>query len=115
MIRERVIPVAVSVLVIVLVAVVQDRSRYLASLIATMPLTAPLAMWIVFSASEGDHRQTADFVAALVVGSIATLIFVGVCWFGFRQAWGFGTTLSVAAVAWLAIVLLAQGIERGLR
>ena len=58
---ERVIPVVASVLVIVLVAVVQARSRHLAAILATMPLTAPLAMWIVFSASGGDHRQTAEF------------------------------------------------------
>ena len=114
MLRERVIPVAVSVLVIILVAVVQDRSRYLASLIATMPLTAPLAMWIVFSASGGEQREMADFVASLVVGSIATLIFVVACWVGFRQAWGFGATLTIAAVVWVAIVLVAQGIGRWL-
>jgi glycerol-3-phosphate acyltransferase PlsY len=43
-----VLPVVLSVLVIVVVAVVQERSRHLAAIIATVPLTAPLAMWIVF-------------------------------------------------------------------
>jgi len=38
------IPVILSVLVIILVAIVQERSRYLAAIIAAMPLTAPLAM-----------------------------------------------------------------------
>ena len=89
MIRERVVPVALSVLVIVLVAMVQERSRYLAAIIAAMPLTAPLAMWIVFSASQGDQRQTADFVGSMVVGFAATLVFVLTCWFGLREAWGF--------------------------
>lgn len=62
MIQERVVPVVLSVLVILLVAVVQERSRHLAAIIAAMPLSAPLAMWIVFSATHGDQRQTADFV-----------------------------------------------------
>jgi hypothetical protein len=44
-IRDRVVPFVLSVLVIVLVAVVQERSRHLGALIATMPVTAPLAMW----------------------------------------------------------------------
>jgi hypothetical protein len=74
MIRERVVPVALSVLIVILVAVVQDRSRCLAAVIATIPLTAPLAMWIVFSASQGDHRQTADFVGSLMVGFLANLV-----------------------------------------
>ena len=104
MMRERVVPVILSVFVIVLVAIVQERSRRLAAIIAAMPLTAPLAMWIVFSASEGDQRQTADFVGSMVLGFAAGLVFVVACWLGFRQAWGFGVTLVVASVIWLAIV-----------
>ena len=110
MIRERVVPVALSVLVIVLVAMVQGRSRHLAAIIAAMPLTAPLAMWIVFSASEGDQRQTADFVGSMVVGFAATLVFVLACWFGLRQAWGFAMTLVVAAAIWLVIVTLPRWV-----
>ena len=104
-IRDRLMPVALSVLVIVLVAIVQERSRALAAILATMPLTAPLAMWIVFSASGGDQRQTADFVRSMVVGFAASLIFVLACWLGLRQAWGFGMTLLVASVVWLAVVM----------
>lgn len=108
MIQERVVPVVLSVLVIVLVAMVQERSRYLAAIIAAMPLSAPLAMWIVFSASRGDQGQTADFVGSMVIGSAATLIFVVACWIGFRQAWGFLVTLSVASALWLAVVSLPR-------
>jgi hypothetical protein len=42
MIAERAVTVLLAVLVIILVAVVQERSRYLAAIIATMPVTAPL-------------------------------------------------------------------------
>jgi hypothetical protein len=55
------------VLIVIPVAVIQERSRHLAAIIATMPVTAPLAMWIVFSASRGDQRQTADFVGSRVM------------------------------------------------
>jgi hypothetical protein len=40
MIPEKVVTVLLSVLIVVLVAVVQERSRHLAAIIATMPLTA---------------------------------------------------------------------------
>ena len=115
MIRDRVVPVALSLLVIVVVAVVQERSRSLAAIIASMPLTAPLAMWIVFSASEGDQRQTADFVGSMVVGFSAGLVFVLACWFGFRQAWGFAPTLIVASAVWLALVTLPRWMGGWLR
>jgi hypothetical protein len=63
---DRVMTVLLSVLIVIPVAVIQERSRHLAAIIATMPVTAPLAMWIVFSASRGDQRQTADFVGSRV-------------------------------------------------
>jgi hypothetical protein len=107
-IRDRVIPVVLSVLVIVLVAIVQERSRHLAAIIATVPLTAPLAMWIVFVSSRGDQRQTADFVGSMVLGFAASLVFVLVCWIGLWQAWGFTATLVLAAAIWLALVSLPR-------
>jgi uncharacterized membrane protein (GlpM family) len=109
-IPERAVTVLLSVLVVVLVAVVQERSRHLAAIIATMPLTAPLAMWIVFSASRGDHRQTADFVASMVIGSVASLLFVLACWVGLRQEWGLLVTLALASTIWLLIVLVPRWI-----
>jgi hypothetical protein len=108
MIGERVVPVLLSVLIIVLVAAVQEHSRYLAAIATAMPLTAPLAMWIVFSASGGDHRQPADFVGSMVVGVGATFVFVLACWFGLRQEWSFLATMTVASAIWLVIVSLPR-------
>lgn len=68
------------IIVIVLVAVVQERSRHLAAVLASMPLAAPLALWIVFSATKGDHQQTANFAASMVVGFISSLVFIVACW-----------------------------------
>jgi uncharacterized membrane protein (GlpM family) len=109
-IPERAVTVLLSVLVVVVVAVVQERSRHLAAIIATMPLTAPLAMWIVFSASRGDQRQTADFVGSMVIGSVASLLFVLACWFSLRQEWGVLVTVVVAATVWLVIALAPRWI-----
>lgn len=110
MISEKTVTVLLSVLIVVLVAVVQDRSRNLAAIITTMPLTAPLAMWIVFSASRGDQRQTADFVGAMVVGAVASMIFVLACWLGFRREWGFLITLASASAIWLLTVLIPRWV-----
>ena len=40
--------------------------------VVTVLLTAPLAMWIVFSGSRGDHRQTADFVGSMIAGFVGS-------------------------------------------
>jgi uncharacterized membrane protein (GlpM family) len=84
---DRVMTVLLSVLIVILVAVIQERSRHLAAIIATMPVTAPLAMWIVFSANRGDQGQTADFVGSRVIRSVSSLVFVLACWFGLRLEW----------------------------
>jgi hypothetical protein len=101
---ERAVTALLSVLIVVLVAVIQERSRHLAAIVATMPLTAPLAMWIVYSATRGDQRQTSDFVGSMILGSVGSLVFVLACWFGFRQEWGFVVTLGLAAAVWVLIV-----------
>ena len=105
MVQERVLPVVASVIVIILVAVVQERSRHLAAVLASMPLTAPLALWIVFSATKGDHQQTANFAASMVVGFISSLVFIVGCWYGFSRNWSFNLVLSVGAVVWSLIMV----------
>lgn len=113
MIRDRIVPVVLSVLIIVLVAIVQGRSRYLGAMIATMPLTAPLALWIVFSASQGDQRQTAEFAASMLIGVAGAFVFVLACWVGFRQEWGFLATLAIASAIWLAIASIPRWLGAG--
>ena len=115
MISEKLVPVLLSVLIVVLVAVVQERSRHLAAIIATMPVTAPLAMWIVFSATRGDQRQTSEFVGSMIVGFVGSLVFALACWLGFRREWGFLPTLAFAAAVWLLIVLLPRWVGASTR
>ena len=95
--RDRVIPVLVSIAVIALVAVAQDRSRHLAAVLATMPLTAPLAIWIVYSATGGDSHETAGFTWSLTAGSVASLAFVVACWAALRLGWSLPAALSPPA------------------
>lgn len=104
MIQERVVPVLVSVAVIVLVAIVQERSRHLAAILASMPLTAPLAIWIVYAGTGGDHRQTAAFAGSLFVGFLASVVFMLACWLGLRQGWSLSVVLIMAGLAWLAFI-----------
>jgi len=109
--RDRVIPVLVSIAVIVLVAVVQGRSRHLAAVLATMPLTAPLAIWIVYSATDGDSRETAGFTWSLIEGSVASLAFVVACWAALRFGWSLPAALTAGGSVWLAGVASASWLR----
>jgi uncharacterized membrane protein (GlpM family) len=103
---DKALPVVVSVVIIVLVAVVQERARHVAAIVAMLPLTAPLAAWIVYSASGGDHQQTAQFVRSMLAASIANVVFIVVCWYGLRQEWPFALALIGAFAVWGALVAL---------
>ena len=109
---EKVIPVVVSVAIIVLVAVVQERSRELAAIMAVMPLTMPLAAWIVFSASGGDHDQTARFVRSMFAAYVPTVVFMAALWFGFRQTWPFAVVIGLAFGVWAALVAFPYLVRR---
>ena len=101
---EKIIPVLLSVVVIVLVAIVQEKSRFFAAILASMPLSAPLALWIVYSSTAGDHEKTAEFAGSLVVGVLATLVFVIGTWLGLRQRWPLAGALAAGGAGWLAFV-----------
>jgi hypothetical protein len=93
-----------------LVAVVQARLPHLAAILATMKLTIPLAMWIVFSATHGDRRQSAEFAGSMVLGSVASRTYILTAWLGFGQEWGFTLTVGFAAVVWLVMVSLSHRV-----
>jgi uncharacterized membrane protein (GlpM family) len=110
---EKIVPVVASVVIIVRVALVQERSRELAAVVAVMPLTMPLAAWIVFSGSGGDHQQTARFAGSMFAAAyLPTAVFVAALWWGSRQAWSLPLTLVGAFAAWAALVALPHLIRR---
>jgi hypothetical protein len=79
-----ILPVFLSILVILLVAVVEKQSKLLAALTATMPLTAPLALWIVYSSNGGDKTVMSQFSLSLLLGLLPTLAFLITIWLAAR-------------------------------
>jgi hypothetical protein len=80
-----VLPIAISVLVILLVAILERHSRVAAALTATMPLTAPLALWIVYNSARGEPAAVSQFSLGLLLGILPTVAFLTVVWIGSRQ------------------------------
>lgn len=106
---QRVFPVLISIAVIVLVAVLQERSKVVAAITATMPLTAPLSLWIVYTAEGGDKAGVGRFTESLLIGGIPSLFFLAAAWFGARRGWSVIPLIVGGYTAWAAClaVLLA--------
>ena len=67
---QDIVPVLLSIIVIILVAVIEKQSKLAAAITATMPIGATLALWIVYSANEGERKTMEQFSIGLLVGII---------------------------------------------
>ena len=97
-----ILPVFLSILVILLVAVVEKQSRLFAALTATMPLTAPLALWIVYSSNAGDRTVMSQFSLSLLLGLLPTLAFLITIWLAARGGMKLGPMILTGYAVWAA-------------
>jgi hypothetical protein len=106
---QDVVPVVLSIIVIVLVAVLEKQSKLFAALTATMPLAAPLALWIVYSANAGDQEAVSHFSLSLMLGLLPTMAFLITVWLAARAGMklepmlftGYGVWAAGAAILYL--------------
>ena len=97
---QDIIPVLLSIVVIVLVAVIEKQNKFAAAITATMPIGATLAIWIVYSANSGDQQTMKDFSVGLLTGIIPTLGFLFAAWFSFRAGLKLVPMLLVGYMVW---------------
>ena len=107
---QDIVPVLLSIVVILLVAVLEKQSKLFAALTATMPLTAPLALWIVYSSNAGDKTAVSNFSLSLLLGLLPTLAFLIAVLFAARAGMKLApmilTGYSVWAVGALILYLM---------
>lgn len=108
------VPVLVSITVIILVAVLQRYSKPVAAVTATMPLTIPLALWIVYSSTNGDPASVESFTRGMVVGIIPTMAFAVALWLGARAGIKLGGLIGLGYSSWLVTLVVVLGIRRWL-
>jgi uncharacterized membrane protein (GlpM family) len=113
---QDVLPVVASMVIILLVALIEKQSKFAAAITAVMPIGATLALWIVYSANDGDRQILADFSRGLLVGILPTFGFLIVTWLAARAglklapilligygAWGVGVGLTFLLRQWVGI------------
>ena len=107
---QRVLPVLVSIVVIILVAVLRAYSRTVAAITATMPLNVALGLWIVYAAEEGEQAAVSEFSRSMLIGIWPTVGFLVVIWLTARAGWRLIPMLAAGYAAWL----LGLGVLFGL-
>jgi len=106
------IPIITSITVLILVAVFERQSKLFAAVTATMPLTMPLALWIVYSANQGERAAVEKFTGGLIMGIIPTLAFAVAVWLATRAGLKLAPILIVGYSVWMATLLTILGLRR---
>jgi hypothetical protein len=109
---SEIIPVAISIVVIVMVAVLQKYSKLFAAVTATMPLTIPLSLWVVYASVQGERAQVEEYAQSLVMGVVPTLAFTLALWLGARQGLKIAPLLVMSYIVWGAVLLASIGMRR---
>lgn len=101
---QKIFPIFTSIAIILVVAVLRDRSRALAAVLATMPINIPLALWIVSSGAGGDAQVSAEFVRSLVISLIPSWAWLGVVFLGIRAGWGVLWAIGAGYGVWVMLI-----------
>jgi len=111
---QNVLPVLISIVVIILVAVLERYSKLVAAITATMPLSAPLALWIVYASAGGDRATTAQFSRGLLIGLIPTIGFMVAIWLTARAGLKLAPMMLVGYGVWGIVLVVVVVMRRSL-
>ncbi len=111
---QDILPVAISVIVIILVAILEKQSKVIAAITATMPLTAALALWIVYASSDGEKTATTQFSLSMIFGFIPTFFFMVAAWLAARAGWKLSGILIAGYGTWAAGVGVLYALRSAL-
>jgi len=109
---EKVIPVIISIIVIIAVAIISEYSKTLASITAVMPIGIPLGMWVAVAGQDNPEEFLAEFAGLISINMIPTLTFLAAAWWIARSGNGLVPTVTGGYVAWGISLALLFGIRR---
>ncbi|NDJ85091.1 MAG: hypothetical protein GYB66_04330 [Chloroflexi bacterium] len=77
---NEILPVIVSILIIIAIAILRRFSETFAAIVAVMPINIPLGMWIIYAAEADKTSALANFSEALLLNFFPTVLFMLVAW-----------------------------------
>ncbi|MGD9092137.1 MAG: hypothetical protein PVF74_04790 [Anaerolineales bacterium] len=97
---EDILPVIISIIVIILVAILEKQSKLVAAITATMPLTIALGLWIVYASAKGEREAVTQFNLSMLLSIFPTIGFLVAIWLGARAGLKLGALLILGYTVW---------------
>ena len=106
---QKLLPVATSIAIIIVVAVLREKSRTLAAIFGTMPINMPFAMWLVSSSTTNEQTQPLmiNFTGSLITGLITSVAWLLVVYVLLRLGFGLIASILGGYVMWAVLLALA--------
>lgn len=104
---SKVYQLALSMLVLTLIALIGERHRGVAGFLAAMPVQIPLAIWIIYSSTGGSVDKTSEFARAALFGIIPTAIFRLAAWITLSRGIALSRVYLLAYGMWLVSALVS--------
>lgn len=101
---KKMFPVFISIVILISVALLRERSRTLAAVLVTLPINIPLAMWIIAQGNGSSPKLVYDFARSTVAGLLITLVWVLIVFFALRAGWTLPAALGAAYGAWVVLI-----------
>ena len=115
--NNEILPVIISILIIIAVALLQKQSKLVAALISTTPIRIALAMWIVYASVNGNKNEITRFNQSVLISLIPTFLFALAAWIAARNGMKIGWILLSGYASWAvgagAVYLLRQTLGIG--
>ena len=97
---QKSLPVIASIIIILLVAILRERSRTLSAILATMPINMVLALWIVNGTPAFDQAALVHFIRSLLIGLVPSFIWLLVVFGTVRYGWTLLPAILAGYVVW---------------
>ena len=106
---QKLLPVATSIVIILIVAVLREKSRTLAAIFGTMPINMPLAMWLVFSTSDSatSAETMSHFTGSLITGLFTSVVWLLVVYVLLRLGYSLLVAILGGYAVWGVLIALA--------
>lgn len=98
----QIVAILASIGIIIMASIIGSRYPSLTGVIASMPLTVPLSLWVVHQGSSGDYGVMSRLVSGTLWGIILTLFFVLTVKVVFDRKLSVGPAILIGYGVWLA-------------
>jgi len=111
---EKIAPVLVSILIIIAVALLREKSPAFSAIAATMPINIPLGMFIVYASALEKTATMQLFTQTVFENMWPTMVFALVVMLVARMGWGLVPSIVAGYVGWGISFLVLSYFRGGL-